>query len=149
MARRARRDAQRSKFDAFGGLQTAFVWRKGIMQALPNLLHSVTTRAEAANNSSSANSINNVGEIVGETAELLTTGAVAHRAALWENSAVAKPLELQFQLDSASGTDIFRNASAINCQGNIAVTGYPMNHSPTDIHSYLLVRQGAQRSCPE
>ena len=135
--------------DESGGLQTAFVWRNGIMQALPSLLQSVTTREEAANNSSSANSINNVGEIVGETAQLLTTGEIAHRAALWENSAVAKPLELQFQLGSASGTVIFTNAIAINCQGNIAVTGYPVNHSPTDVHSYLLVRQGAHRSCPE
>jgi uncharacterized membrane protein len=135
--------------DAFGGLQTAFVWGNGIMQALPSLLQAITTRTEAENNSSSANSINSVGEIVGETAQLLTTWEIAHLAALWENSGVAKPLELQFQLGSTSGTVIFTNASAVSCQGNIAVTGYPVNHSPTDVHSYLLVRQGARRSCPE
>jgi hypothetical protein len=138
-----------SNVDAGGGLPTAFVWRNGTMQALPSLLQSITTVAEATGNTSSANGINNAGEIVGETAQRLTTGQLAPRAALWLNGAAANPLELQFQLGKVSGTLIFTNASAINCQGNIAVTGYPVNHSPTDVHAYLLVRQGAQRSCPE
>jgi uncharacterized membrane protein len=119
------------------------------MHALPSLLQSITTEQEAASNTSSANSINNAGEIVGETTQLLTTGQLATRAVLWENGAAAEPLELQFHLGNASGTVIFTKASAINCQGNIAVTGYPANHSPVDVHAYLLVRQGAQRSCPE
>jgi uncharacterized membrane protein len=75
--------------DAFGGLQTAFVWRFGTMQALTSLLQSVTTKAEAANNTSSASGINNAGEIVGETAQHLTTGEIAPRAVLWENSTAA------------------------------------------------------------
>ena len=138
-----------TNIDAFGGLQTAFVWQNGAMQALPSLPHSILTRGDAANNASSANGINNAGEIVGWTIQRLTTGELTPRAALWLQGAAANPLELQFQLGSASGTVIFTNASAINCQGNIAVTGYPVNHAPTDVHNYLLVRQGAQRSCPE
>jgi uncharacterized membrane protein len=134
---------------ANGGLPTAFVWHNGTMQALPSLLQTITSIGEANGNSSSANGINNAGEIVGETAQLLTTGVLAQRAVLWQNSAVSKPLELQFALGNSSGTVIFTNALGIDCQGNIAVTGYPLNHSPSDVHSYLLVRQGAPRSCPE
>jgi hypothetical protein len=138
-----------SDVDAFGGLPAAFVWRNGSMLPLPSLLQSANTEAEARGNTSSANGINDAGEIVGETAQRLTTGQLAHRAVLWPNGAAAQPLELQFQLGNASGTVIFTNATGINCQGNIAVTGYPLNHSPSDVHSYLLVRQGAPRSCPQ
>jgi len=138
-----------SDVDAFGGLQTAFVWQNGTMRELPSLLQAIYTEEEARSNTSSANGIDNAGEIVGETTQRLNTGQLAHRAVMWPNGAAAKPLELQFQLGNASGTLIFTNAFAINCQGNIAVTGYPLNHSPSDVHTYLLVRQGAQRSCPE
>jgi hypothetical protein len=134
--------------DANGGAQTPFVWRNGTMQELPILLQP-NTEEQDRQRFGSANGINNAGEIVGETAQALTTGDVAARAVVWENGAAAKPLELQFQLGKLSHTYAFTNASAINCQGNIAVTGYPLSRGSADVHAYLLVRQGAQRSCPE
>jgi uncharacterized membrane protein len=118
------------------------------MQALPSLIQSLATQEPDGAGSSSANGINSSGEIVGWTTQLLTTGALANRAVLWEDGA-SDPLELQYQLGSANNTVIFTNASAINCQGNIAVTGYPLNKSSVDVHAYLLVRQGPARSCPE
>jgi uncharacterized membrane protein len=137
-----------SDIDAQGGIHTAFVWRNGTMQALPSLLQPVSDFQEGLN-TSFAYGINNAGEIVGQTAQLLTTGDIAHRAVVWESGAAAKPLELQFQLGKLSHTLIFTTATAINCQGDIAVTGYPQSHGPGDVHAYLLVRQGTQRTCPE
>jgi hypothetical protein len=134
--------------DDIGGLKTAFMWdssSNGIL-ALPSLLHPITEQ-EIASNESSANSVNIYGEIVGQTAQRLTTGEIAQRAVLWENFPPAPPLELQFQLGKASGTLIFTNAMGINCQGNIAVIGYPVNSSPTNVHSYLLVRNAPQNIC--
>ena len=148
----ANKDIGVSDVDAHGGRKTAFVWRNGTMQELQSLLVPApgeNADIEEAENISSANGINNAGEIVGETAQLLTTGAIAPRAVVWENGAAAKPVELQFRLGTLSHTLIFTNAVGINCQGDIAVTGYPQNHSPTDVHAYLLIRQGTQRSCPE
>ncbi|MGH8228107.1 MAG: hypothetical protein ACRET2_00425 [Steroidobacteraceae bacterium] len=134
---------------AQGGLQTAFVWHNGTMQALPSLLHTFTTLQESEEDTSSANGINDGGEIVGWTMQLLGTGQLAPRAVLWENGAAAEPLELQYQLGDKSGSVILTIASAISCQGDIAVTGYPASSSSHQLHTYLLVHQGAHRSCPD
>jgi len=144
----AQRPGQISVSSAAGGVWTAFVWQNGMMQALPSLIQSLATEEPDGAGSSSANGTNSSGEIVGWTTQLLKTGQLAPRAVLWENGA-SDPLELQYQLGSANNTVIFTNASAINCQGNIAVTGYPLNQSSGDVHAYLLVRQGPPRACPE
>lgn len=114
----AQAPAETSAAAASGGLWTAFVWQNGTMQALQSLLQSITTEEEAAANTSAAHAINSSGEIVGWTTQLLTSGALAPRAVLWENGAESKPLELQYQLGSADNTVIFTDASAINCQGD-------------------------------
>jgi len=145
----AQAPGQNSVSSAAGGIWTAFVWQNGTMEALPILLPSSITEEEPGAAESSANGINSAGEIVGWTTQLLKTGEIAPRAVLWENRAESKPLELQYQLGSANNTVIFTNASAINCQGNVAATGYPLNLSSSDVHAYLLVRQGPPRSCPE
>jgi uncharacterized membrane protein len=88
----AQRPGQRSASSAAGGVWTAFVWQNGAMQGLPSLIQSLASEEPDGAGSSSANGINSSGEIVGWTTQLLTTGALAPRAVLWENGA-SDPLE--------------------------------------------------------
>jgi uncharacterized membrane protein len=92
---------------------------------------------------SEANSINDSHEIVGATNTISSIDkSVLFRAFLYTNGTM---YNLTFYLVGGP-TALLTNALWIDCQGNIAAVGTPAPGGNT--HAYLLVRQGAARTCP-
>ncbi len=115
-----------------------FVWHGGVMTDLG---------AIAGNDySSSAEGVNDSQEIVGWTKTISSkNGDVLQRAALWVHGTT---YNLTFYLVGGP-TVLLSDATAIDCQGNIAAIGRPASDSNAGPHTYLLVRQGAARTnCP-
>jgi probable HAF family extracellular repeat protein len=113
-----------------------FRWSSGVMSDLG---------AIAGNDySSSAEGVNDSQEIVGWTNTVSSVnGNVLRRAFVWEGGAM---YNLTFYLVGGA-TVLLSDATAIDCQGNIAAVGAPATGGGT--HNYLLVRQGAARTnCP-
>lgn len=122
-----------------GGLRQAshaFLYTNGVMTDLGAI--------GGPNYFSSASSVNDSHEIVGSTQTVSNTnGEVLTRAFLYTNGTM---YNLTFYLVGGP-TALLSNALWIDCQGNIAAVGTPA--SGINMHSYLLVRQGAARTnCP-
>lgn len=115
----------------------AFLWNGGVM-------HDLGTLAGSAYGSE-ALGVNDSHEVVGTSDAIRTSdGAQLTRAFLYANGTL---LDLSFFLVSAPSLRL-TSATAIDCQGNIAAVGSDMNGDESNVHEYLLVRQGAARSCP-
>lgn len=115
--------------------QHAFVYTNGVMTDLGAIA--------GQNYSSGAESVNDSHEIVGNTQTVSSaSGAVLQRAFLYTNGTM---YNLTFYLVGGP-TVLLSDAKWIDCQGNIAALGTPA--AGGDTHSYLLVRQGTARNCP-
>lgn len=115
-----------------------FHWNSGVMTDLG---------AIAGNDySSSAEGVNDSQEIVGWTNTISSAnGSALQRAFVWEGGTM---YNLTFYLVGGP-TVLLSDATAIDCQGNIAAVGTPAADSNSGTHTYLLVRQGAARTnCP-
>jgi probable HAF family extracellular repeat protein len=113
----------------------AFLYSNGVMTDLGSIA--------GQNYSSEANSVNDSHEIVGATNTISSVdGSVLSRAFLYTNSTM---YNLTFYLVGGATVHL-TNALWIDCQGNIAAVGTAL--SGGNAHAYLLVRQGAARSCP-
>jgi len=128
-----------SKYAAFtAGFQIAhhaFLYNNGVMTDLGVIA--------GPNYFSEALSVNDSHEIVGVTDTISSAnGAVLNRAFLYTNGTM---YNLTFYLVGGP-TALLTSALWIDCQGNIAAVGTPAAGGNT--HAYLLVRQGAARSCP-
>ncbi len=117
----------------------AFLWNGGVM-------HDLGTLAGSGNDyyGSAALGVNDSHEVVG-TSDAIRSSDGQHltRAFLYANGTL---LDLSFLIINAPSVRL-TSATAIDCQGNIAAVGSDLN-SVNAIHEYLLVRQGAPRSCP-
>lgn len=92
---------------------------------------------------SEAYSVNDSREIVGVTNTISSVdGSTLYRAFLYTNGAMYNLTFYEVGGPSAYLT----NALWIDCQGNIAAVGTPAAGGTS--HAYLLVRQGAARTCP-
>jgi len=118
-------------------MQTAshgFFWRDGVMNDLGAIA--------GPGYFSSAEGINDSHEIVGWTSTISSiTGEVLKRAFVYIGGTT---YNLTFFLVGGP-TVLLSDAVSIDCQGNIAALGTPAGGSR--MHSYLLVRQGAARTC--
>ncbi len=115
-----------------------FIWRSGVMTDLG---------AIAGNGyDSSAEGVNDSREVVGWTTTISSVnGQTLQRAFIWVGGTM---YNLTFSLVGGP-TVLLSNATAIDCQGNIAATGTPASGGEGAVHSYLLIRQGAARTnCP-
>jgi probable HAF family extracellular repeat protein len=113
-----------------------FLWRNGMMTDLGAIA--------GQEFNSSAESINDSHEIVGFTTTISKlTGESLMRAYMYIDGIT---FNLTFYLVGGP-TVLLSDATGIDCQGNIAATGVPAAGGSS--HSYLLLRQGAQRSCPQ
>lgn len=113
----------------------AFLYKNGVMTDLGSIA--------GINYYSEANSINDSHEIVGATNTISSIDkSVLFRAFLYTNGTM---YNLTFYLVGGP-TALLTNALWIDCQGNIAAVGTPASGGNT--HAYLLVRQGAARTCP-
>ena len=114
----------------------AFVYTNGVMTDLGAIA--------GQDYYSEAESVNDSHEIVGNTQTVLSaSGAVLQRAFLYTNGTM---YNLTFYLVGGP-TVLLSDAKWIDCQGNIAALGTPAAGGNT--HSYLLVRQGTARDCPD
>lgn len=116
--------------------QHAFLWNSGV----------ITDLGVIAGNGydSAAYSVNDSGEIVGWTNTVSSVdGTILVRAFIDISGTM---YNLTFY-EVGGPTALLEDAWAIDCQGNIAATGYPATSTvPHSTHSYLLVRQGAART---
>jgi probable HAF family extracellular repeat protein len=110
----------------------AFLWRASTgMTDLGTFKHGDFSRY-----SSQAAGVNDALQIVGFSENLLDTGEVAQRAALWEGGQI---YELQYQVVGVKvNSFILTQASGISCSGLIAAIGYAAS-APAVEHNYLLV----------
>lgn len=91
---------------------------------------------------SSAEGFNDSNEIVGTTNTVSdATQAVLNRAFIYIDGTM---YNLTFYLVGGPKV-LLSDATAIDCQGNVSATGTPATGGST--HTYLLLRQGAARSC--
>jgi len=111
----------------------AFLWSAGKMKDLGNL-------ASIPGWDSKANSINDVGEIVGWS-DSIVNGSSTHRAFLYSGGQM---LNLQFYVFDRDPNVRLTEAVGINCQGWIVANGYNIK-SPDVSRVYLLIRRGASR----
>lgn len=115
--------------------QHAFLWNNGVMSDLG---------AIAGNNyNSSAVAVDDSHEVVGTTQTISSvTGETLQRAFVYTNGTM---YNLTFYTIGGP-TALLSQALWIDCQGNIAAVGSPTS-LPGATHSYLLIRQGAARTC--
>ena len=93
---------------------------------------------------SQAEGVNDSREIVGWTNTISSvTGETLQRAFIYINGTM---LNLTFYLVGGP-TVLLSDATAIDCQGNISAIGTPASGGSGWPHTYLLIRQGAQRTC--
>ena len=123
------------------GVRNALLWDAEIPYELPAL------SGNGIQYDSDAYSVNESGEVVGESLIPLTAGGSALRATVWIAHA---PHELQYML-SPYVPVILTTARWIDCAGNIGAQGEPIGADPPYLdsnypHNYLLIRQGAARS---
>jgi probable HAF family extracellular repeat protein len=127
----------RSTVNGSISLSHAFVWRDGIMTDLGTI--------PGPAYQSQAEGINDYEEIVGWTNTIATTGQLLQRAFVYIGG---RMYNLTFY-EVGGPKALLADATAIDCQGNIAASGLPASGA-TEEHSYLLIRQGAPRTqCPK
>ena len=117
--------------------QHAFLWNNGVMSDLG---------AIAGNNyNSSAVAVDDSHEVVGTTQTISSvTGETLQRAFVYTNGTM---YNLTFYIIGGP-TVLLSKALWIDCQGNIAAEGTPASATGAGgSHSYLLIRQGAARTC--
>jgi probable HAF family extracellular repeat protein len=116
--------------------QHAFLWNSGVMTDLGTI--------PGNGYESAAYSINDTREIVGWTNTVSSVdGTVLFRAFVYTGGMM---YNLTFY-EVGGAQYLLDNAWAIDCQGNIAASGYPATSTPPyPRHNYLLVRQGAART---
>jgi uncharacterized membrane protein len=108
-------------------------------------IHDLGTLA-TQNQTSWANAINDSHEIVGQSYALASAdGSHLVRAFLYAGGTM---YNLSFLLVNAPDIRL-TTALSIDCQGNIAAQGYDTSVGTQIVHSYLLLRQGPARSCPQ
>ena len=113
-----------------------FLWNSSVMTDLGSIAGNAYESA--------AYSVNDSREIVGWTNTVSSAnGTVLFRAFIYTGGAM---YNLTFY-EAGGPQYLLDNAWAIDCQGNIAASGYPAASSPPySRHNYLLVRQGAPRT---
>jgi hypothetical protein len=93
---------------------------------------------------SSAEGLNDSNEIVGSTTTISSiTNEPLTRAFIYIDGTMSN---LTFYLVGGP-QELLSDATAIDCQGNISAVGTPAAGGST--HTYLLLRQGAPRSCSQ
>jgi len=113
----------------------AFLYNSGVMTDLGSIA--------GPNYDSSAIAVNDSHEIVGTTQTISSVdGSILFRAFLYTHGTM---YNLTFYLVGGPTAHLTR-AFGIDCQGNIAAAGTPASGENT--HSYLLIRQGPARNCP-
>jgi len=114
----------------------AFLWNSGTMTDLGTIAgNGYFSQAEGVNDSR---------EIVGWTNTISgVTGETLQRAFVYINGTM---FNLTFYLVGGP-TVLLSDATAIDCQGNISAIGTPASGGSGWPHTYLLIRQGAQRTC--
>jgi probable HAF family extracellular repeat protein len=122
-------------------IQHAFLSANGKMTDLGNL-------ANKPYCSSTAEAINDAGEIVGSSDAITTADNQQVERAFLVSGGQMYSLTFLDWGDPAWGNVILTDAAAINCNGWIAATGYDI-HTPNVTRVYLLVRKGPLRpECP-
>lgn len=130
-------DSQTAYTTPFGSTAYhAFLWNGG---------HMTDLGAIAGNNyNSQANAVNDSHEVIGTTQAISSiTGGILERVFLYTSG---KMYNLSFY-ETGGATALLSSAKWIDCQGNIAASGFPATGAQV-LHSYLLIRQGATRNCP-
>jgi probable HAF family extracellular repeat protein len=118
------------------GTRHGFLWRDGVMTDL--------TPIAGHEYNSAAYGVNDSHEVVGYTDTISRiTGEALGRAFVYIGETM---YNLTFYLVGGP-TVLLSTATAIDCQGNISAEGVPA--AGGSLHSYLLLRQGAQRTCPK
>lgn len=92
------------------------------------------------NYTSMAESINDFDEVVGSSEVSLSAGGTTSRAFVWISG---KMYNLTFFTNNQNY--LLTNATAIDCQGQIAAVGYLSNDPTQTQHSFLLTRIGLSR----
>jgi probable HAF family extracellular repeat protein len=126
-----------STYDSQRSAHHAFLWNNGKMTDLGSIAgHGYDSWAVGVNDSH---------EVVGTTNTISTVdGALKDRAFVYINGTL---YNLTFYTTAGTPTALLTDALWIDCQGNIAAVGAPVNPNNGGTHSYLLVRQGPARSC--
>jgi len=118
-----------------GHSQHAFVWNSGVMTDLGAIAGNAYESA--------ADAVNDSREIVGWTNTISSTnGEVLRRAFIYIGGTM---YNLSFY-EVGGAKALLEEAVSIDCQGNIAATGYPSTGAESFQHNYLLVRQGTART---
>lgn len=114
----------------------AFLWNSGTMRDLGSIAgNGYFSQAEGVNDSR---------EIVGWTDTISSaTGETLRRAFVYIDGTM---FNLTFYLVDGP-TVLLSDATAIDCQGNISAIGKPASGGSGWPHTYLLIRQGAKRTC--
>jgi probable HAF family extracellular repeat protein len=128
--------AHLSAIYSFRPANHAFLWNNGKMTDLGSIA--------GPGYDSWAAGVNDSHEVVGTTNTISSAdGSLKDRAFVYINGTM---YNLTFYTTSGP-TALLTDALWIDCQGNIAVEGTPINTTRADTHSYLLVRQGPARNC--
>ena len=115
--------------------QHAFLWNNGVMTDLGAIAGNAYDSAAFA--------VNDSHEIVGWTNTVSSAnGEKLQRAFIYLDGTM---YNLSFY-EVGGPTALLAQAVSIDCQGNIAATGYPATGAVSFQHNYLLVRQGAART---
>lgn len=122
-----------SQANSFQTSVHAVLWRNGSAMDLGSIA--------GPQYNSAAEGVNDSLEIVGNTQTITTNGQTAQRAFLYTGG---KMLNLSFY-EIGGPKFLLTDATAIDCQGNISAVGTAA--AGGSVHSYLLLRQGVQRSC--
>lgn len=128
-------DSAYSQIFSLNSAKHGFLWKNGLMTDLGAIA--------GPEFNSSAKGINDYHEIVGATTTISkVTGESLTRAYVYM---AGTTYNLTFYLVGGPKV-LLSDATGIDCQGNISAIGTPAAGGST--HTYLLVRQGAPRSCP-
>ena len=115
--------------------QHAFLWNNGVMTDLGAIAGNAYDSVAFA--------VNDSQEIVGWTNTVSSVnGEKLQRAFIYIGGTM---YNLSFY-EVGGPTALLAQAVSIDCQGNIAATGYPATGAVSFQHNYLLVRQGAART---
>ena len=115
--------------------QHAFLWNNGVMTDLGAIAGNAYDSAAFA--------VNDSREIVGWTNTVSSANGEKLQRAFIDIDGTMYNLSFY---EVGGATALLGQAVSIDCQGNIAATGYPATGAVSFQHNYLLVRQGVARS---